>query len=153
MKFIITISFIFLLCSCSQSNTNTFTKHNTSINKLDSLKSARFAEIIFHSQNSKMSVVVKEITNLQSIDTIISYIGNVNEDTSCLQAGDYNYFGEIYFYKTASSEALIAEMHFVLQGECESFYLQTKNFLKRYDMTLQGKEFLMQLRNQLRDFD
>jgi hypothetical protein len=146
MKLLIT-----LLCiACSWINhfdeIALYTHHPKNI--LDSVKSeSKVAWVEFHHQVQKKSLVCKMIYTKEGIDSLFKYIGQINDDTTCLRGGLFNYFGQINLYTDSSRNKRVAELHFVLEGNCAGFYLEAENYLRRYDMTLQGKEFLLKLYN------
>ena len=117
-------------------------------NILDSVRiESKAAWILLHHQVQKKSLVSKMIYTRQGIDSLFKYVGRLNVDTNCLHGGLYNRFGEIDLYKDSLRNERVAEIHFVLEGNCAGFYLKTDNYLKRYDMTPQGKTFISGLYN------
>ena len=144
MKLFLPIALIF--CSCAGHSKKEFQQPGTKISYLDSIKAeTKTAFVTFHHQVQKMSLVAKQYQNNTEIDSLFAYIGEVNNDTSCLKGGLFNYFGQITLCKDSSLANPIAELHFVLEGNCEGFYLQTKNYLRRYTLSGSGKEFLLRL--------
>jgi hypothetical protein len=115
-------------------------------NHLDSIKAqSKIAYIVFHHQIQKMSLVAKQYHDRREIDSLFTYVGQLSNDTSCLKGGLFNYFGQINLCKDSSLSDPIAELHFVLEGNCEGIYLQTGNYLERYELTAPGKKFLLEL--------
>jgi len=112
-------------------------------NILDSIRTkSKAAFILFHHQVQKKSLVIKQYYTQQGIDSLLNYVGQISADTSCLVGGMYNYFGQINLCKDSSIGNTVAELHFVLNGNCEGFYLQTGSYLKRYYITPAGKRFI-----------
>jgi hypothetical protein len=124
---------------------------NLSDRYLESIKAeTQIAYIVFHHQVQKKSFVAKQFQRRFEIDTLFTYFGAPSNDTSCLKGGLFNYFGQINLLKDSSISTPFAELHFVIEGNCEGFYLQTRNNLRRYGITTAGKEFLMQLYNPIK---
>ena len=144
MRLLLPILLIFFSCV-----NHTEKKHYplpTKASYLDSIKAeSKMAFILFHHQIQKMSVVAKEYQDRRQIDSLFGYIGQISNDTSCLKGGMFNYFGQLNLCKDSSVSDPIAELHFVLEGNCEGFYLQSGNYLNRYVLTAAGKKFLLEL--------
>ena len=119
---------------------------------LDSVRyESKVAWVLFHHQVQKMSLVSKMIYTRQGIDSLFNYVGQLNVDTTCLSGGLYNYFGQIDLYKDSTRNKKVAEMHFVIEGNCTGFYLQTDNYLRCYHMTTPGKIFISELYNVIKN--
>ena len=149
MRFPIILLCIFFSC------TNDFKEvspQSNSKNILDSLRiDSKSANILLHHGVQKKSLISKIIYTPQGIDSLFRFIGQVNNDTTCLHSGLYNYFGQINLYKDSARDESIAEIHFVIGGNCTGFYLQTKSYLRRYNMTAAGKTFISELYNNYRN--
>jgi hypothetical protein len=142
MKLLLPIALIFF--SCMNPTEKKTQQLPTKTSYLDSIMAeSKMAFILFHHQIQKTSVIAKQYQNRQEIDSIFAYIGEVSNDTSCLQGGLFNYFGQINLCKDSSISDPIAKLHFVIEENCEGFYLQTDNYLKRYALTVAGKKFLL----------
>lgn len=83
------------------------------------------------------------------IDSLFSIIGTVNNDTACNDGGLFNHFGEIVLFNDPLLKKPIAELHFVINGNCEGVYLELNNKLKRYNITMSGKENILKHYNQI----
>jgi len=81
------------------------------------------------------------------IDSMFNYVGQIDADTTCSDGGSYNYFGQINFYTDSLRKEKVAEMHFVLEGNCAGFYLKKDHYLRRFKMTPEGKAFFAELYN------
>ena len=137
-----------MICSCMSHSKEKSPHFYSEKNILDTVRiESKAAWILLHHQVQKVSMVVKMIYTRQGIDSLFKYIGQLNIDTNCLHGGLYNYFGEIDLYKDSLRNVKVAEIHFVLEGNCTGFYLRKENYLKRYYMTQQGKEFISKLYN------
>lgn len=113
---------------------------------LDSIRTkSNVAFILLHHQVQKKSLVSKVVYIRNDIDSLFNYIEQISTDTSCLHGGLFNYFGQIDLYTDSSRNEKVAEMHFVLEGNCSDFYLKTENYLKRYKMTPEGNAYLSKL--------
>ncbi|MBY0477136.1 MAG: hypothetical protein K2Q24_05785 [Chitinophagaceae bacterium] len=144
MKLLLIISFV--VCACVNNSDKAQTAGNPETNILDSLRiNSNAAWILFHHQTKKKSLIAKIIFTRHGIDSLFKYVGQPRIDTNCNQGGLYNRFGQISLYKDSLGNAKVGDIHFVLDGNCEGFYLQTEKYLKRYDMTKQGKIFLSEL--------
>jgi hypothetical protein len=150
MKYIITI-LILLNISCVN-NVNTPNKNAKTKKIIDSIKNETHnATILFHHQVEKKSIVEKLYQNKKEIDSLFSIIGTVNYDTTCLRGGLFNHFGEIVLFKDALLRKPIAELHFVINGNCEGIYLETDNNILRFNLTKSGKEFILKLYNPIKN--
>ena len=136
------------MCSCKNHSQKILPLSHSNKEILDSLRTeTNAAWILLHHQVQKMSLVSKMVYTRTGIDSLFNYVGQLNLDTTCLHGGVYNYFGQIDLYTNSSRNKKVAEMHFVLEGNCADFYLKTENYLRRYKMMPQGKVFLSKLYN------
>jgi len=108
---------------------------------------SKFARISLHHQTKKKSLTSKKIYDRQEIDSLFKFIGQLKDNKACLQGGLYNYFGQISLYNDSSRNEKLAEIHFVPDGNCAGFYLETEHTLRSYNMTAMGKAFIMEIYN------
>lgn len=146
MRILLILSLVISSCVNNSSKAPLVKYTETSI--LDSLRiNSNAASILFHHQTKKKSLIAKMIFTRHGIDSLFKYVGQLRIDTNCNQGGLYNRFGQIGLYKDSLENVKVGDIHFVLDGDCEGFYLQTEKYLKRYEMTTQGKIFLSELYN------
>jgi hypothetical protein len=140
------IIFLCLLHSCTNHSQETSPISHPQQEILDSIRTkSNVAYILLHHQVQKKSLVSKMVYTRKGIDSLLNYVEQVSTDTTCLQGGLFNYFGQIDLYTDSLRNEKVAEMHFVLEGNCAGFYLKTENYLKRYKMAPEGNAYLSKL--------
>ena len=151
MKYLISI-LIILNISCINKNKDISRNASKSEIQLDDLMNETLhAKILFHHQIQKISIIGKVYQDKKEIETLFSIIGPLNKDTSCNQGGFFNRFGEIILYKDTLHRKQIAELHFVINNECEGIYLDTGKEIRRYYLTKNGKELILEVYNQIKN--
>jgi hypothetical protein len=127
------------------------TLHVTNNSYLDSLRAeSKIAYVLFHHQVQKKSIVAIKYQEDWEMDSLFSYIGEANNDTSYLNGGLFNDFGQINLCIDSKISHPIAELHFILEGNCVGFYIQRGNYLKRYAVTAVGRKALLDLYHQFK---
>jgi hypothetical protein len=140
------IIFLCLAYSCTNPSQETSLISHPPQEILDSIRAkSKVACILLHHQVQKKSLVSKMVYTRKGIDSLFNYVEQVSTDTTCLQGGLFNHFGQIDLFTDSSRNEKVAEMHFVLEGNCADFYLKTENYLKRYKMAPEGNAFLSKL--------
>ena len=148
MKYIVSI-FIVLNISCINKNASIHVAKSEIL--LDSLMNAtRSAELLFHHQIQKISIVEKVYNEKNEIESLFSIIGTVNNDTTCDKGGLFNHFGEVVLFKDILLKKPIAELHFVINGNCEGVYLEMNNEIKKFNLTKRGKELILKHYNSIK---
>jgi hypothetical protein len=116
------------------------------INTIDTFRSiSSYALILFDHETSKKSLIAMRVNTRLGIDSLLNFIGPVNEDPSCNQPGMYNRFGEILLFGDSMRSQKLAEIYFVLEGTCNGVYLKQNNNLIRHFLTPSGFIFLEEL--------
>ena len=147
MKYLISILVIFNI-SCINKNKNV----QISEIQLDDLRTkTNHATILFHHQIQKKSIIENVYHEKNEIDSLFSILGAVNNDTTCNKGGLFNHFGEIELFKDILLKKPIAELHFVINGNCEGVYLEMNNEIKRFNFTKSGKELIMKHYNSIKN--
>jgi len=135
-----------LIYSCTNHSRETSLISHPQQEILDSIRTkSNVAFILLHHQVQKKSLVSRIIYTRKGIDSLFNYVKQISTDTTCLQGGLFNFFGQIDLYTDSSRNEKVAEIHFVLEGNCADFYLKTENYLKRYKMTPEGNAFFSKL--------
>jgi hypothetical protein len=125
----------------------------TSENLIDSfVQMSRGARIEFHHPTKKVSIVARKIVTRNQLDSLSTYIGSRSYDTSCFVAGVYNSYGQINLYRDTAMIDRVREIHFVLNGKCEGFYILTDGGLVRYNLTPEGERSLLSLKHKNANF-
>ena len=118
---------------------------------LDSLiHESQNAIILFHFQTKKESLVEKVYQDKRLVDSLFLILGEFDPDTSCFNGGVFNRFGEIVFFKDPLLRKPIAELHFVINGNCEGVYLAAEKRLLKFKLTKEWKQFIMNLYNPIK---
>lgn len=139
---------LLFVCSCIDQSKEISPTPDIEKGLLDSIRiQVNAARILLHHPIQKKSLVCREVYTRQVIDSLFSYIEDFNPDTTCLTGGFYNYFGQINFYRDSLRKGKVAELYFVLEGNCAGFYLKTENYLRRYGIKKEGRAFISDLYN------
>ena len=98
---------------------------------------------------SKISILAKDVTNKNSIDSIIAYIGEEKKDSICYHFFE-NPIGEINFYEDTAMIRGLISMDFILEGKCRGFYPVNEKIYPRFEITPFGKTTLENLKNKFK---
>ena len=132
---------------------NSGTKDSQQIKKqdnfLDTLKvQTNRATISFYADFIKSKIELSDpffTDKTNGLDTIFHFLGDVRNDSCNLNLSTIP-DGEIYFYK---DNALIADMQFVLSGNCKGFYNGFRENSEKYELTFFGDTALINLKKKI----
>ncbi len=140
---ILFLTFIYFIIGCkSNESDQKYTLSLTSqTSLLDSLrKESSVATIIFHSQTSKLSCITARIENVKELDSIFRFLGKEKSmPHGCDSPGRFNGYGQISLFTDSTLRKGTADLHFILEGKCKGFYVDTRTSLKFYELTRQGE--------------
>jgi hypothetical protein len=151
MRYVLFIAFSLIFGSCKDKQ-NAYVINGEKETFQDTLRNeSRRAQLLFFRDfaTSKMSILIKDAKDQKSIDTLLSFVGNEKRDTACYLFAGQNPVGEIYFYKDTSMTEVLADLYFVLDGKCSGFYGGFDKGSPKFDLTTEGKLFLIERRNRV----
>ena len=151
MRYLLFIAFSLIFGSCQdKQNAPIITGEKKTFK--DTLRNeSRRAQLLFFRNfaTSKMSLLIKDAKDQNSIDALISFVGYKKNDTACYLFAGQNPVGQIYFYKDTSMTKVLADLYFALDGTCSGFYGGIDKGSPKYDLTTEGKLFLIETRNRV----
>jgi hypothetical protein len=147
IKYLFTLSILGYLIACNPGAKEAQQKKQD--NFIDSLKvKTDRVTILFYLDflRSKIEISDTLFTNkTNGLDTIIHFLGNIRNDSCSLNLSTIP-DGDICFYKDT---ALIADMQFVLSGNCKGFYRDFRKNSEKYELTLSGDKVLSELKRKI----